>query len=66
MILAGEPVETGDALRWGLVHEVAPAGQLDAAVESAVTRLLQSDPGRATFARRAMVEDIVVAGTRTR
>jgi enoyl-CoA hydratase/carnithine racemase len=63
MILTGEPISTGDALRWGLVNEVAPGDSLGRAVEAAVARLLEGDPSRATFARRAMLEDLVVAGT---
>jgi enoyl-CoA hydratase/carnithine racemase len=63
MILTGDPIETDEALRWGLVHEVAPAEHFDVAVEHAVSRLLGADSARATFARRAMVEGIVVAGT---
>ena len=47
---------------WRLVHEVAPAESFSHAVDAAVTRLL-GDPSQSTFARRAMVEGIVVAGT---
>jgi enoyl-CoA hydratase/carnithine racemase len=63
MIFTGDPIGTDDALRWNLVHEVAPAEGFSDAVDAAVTRLLEGDPTRATFARRAMVEGIVVAGT---
>ncbi|MXW25243.1 MAG: enoyl-CoA hydratase/isomerase family protein [Dehalococcoidia bacterium] len=40
LILTGEPVGTEEALRWGLVTKVAPAAELDAAVEAAVVELL--------------------------
>lgn len=40
LILTGEPVGTEEALRWGLVTKVAPAAELDAAVEEAVGRAL--------------------------
>jgi enoyl-CoA hydratase/carnithine racemase len=62
MILTGDAIGTEDALRWRLVHEVAPAESFSHAVDAAVTRLL-GDPSQSTFARRAMVEGIVVAGT---
>ncbi len=40
LILTGEPVGTEEALRWGLVTKVAPAADLDAAVEETVEELL--------------------------
>ncbi|MYI86868.1 MAG: enoyl-CoA hydratase/isomerase family protein, partial [Dehalococcoidia bacterium] len=40
LILTGEPVGTAEALRWGLITRVAPAAELDAAVEAAVVELL--------------------------
>ncbi|MBA4180813.1 MAG: hypothetical protein C0506_09515 [Anaerolinea sp.] len=51
MILSGEPIEADDALRWGLVDRVA-AGELDAAVDEEVARLLALPPGQATRRRR--------------
>ena len=44
MILTGEPIGTVDALRWGLVSRVVPAGELDAAVEAEVARALSGEP----------------------
>lgn len=61
MILTGDPVDTRDALRWGLVDEVVEPGKLDAAVDLAVGRLL-ADVNRARLKRRAMVEGFVLAG----
>ena len=48
LILTGEPVGTEEALRWGLVTRVAPANELDAAVEEAVESALagEFEPGR--------------------
>ena len=40
LILTGEPVGTEEALRWGLITKKVPAGELDAAVEAEVERLL--------------------------
>ena len=52
LILTGEPIGAEEALRWGLVDAVAPAGELDAALEEALARAL-ADPEAATAARRA-------------
>jgi enoyl-CoA hydratase/carnithine racemase len=46
MILTGEPIDTAAALRWGLVHEVAPMGGLGGAIEATVARLLISPERR--------------------
>ena len=40
LILTGEPVGTEEALRWGLITKAVPAGELDAAVEAEVERVL--------------------------
>ena len=40
LILTGEAVGTEEALRWGLITKKVPAGELDAAVEAEVERLL--------------------------
>jgi enoyl-CoA hydratase len=52
LILTGEPVGTAEALRWGLVDRVAPAGTLATAVEHEVARIL-SEPAAVTARRRA-------------
>lgn len=43
MIVSGEPIDATAALRWGLVDELVPAAEIDAAVEAAVGRLLAGD-----------------------
>ncbi len=45
MVLAGEPIGTAEALRWGLVDSVVVEEGLDAAVEELLEEML-SDPGR--------------------
>ena len=40
LILTGEAVGTEEALRWGLITKKVPAGELDAAVEAEVERVL--------------------------
>jgi len=54
LILTGEPITTGDALRWGLVDEVTPAGQLDAAVDRHISRALTA-PGDLRARRMSML-----------
>lgn len=51
MILSGEPIGTEEALRWGLIDELADGG-LEAAVERAVGRLLAPAGADAARARR--------------
>lgn len=62
MILTGDPIDATSGLRWGLVHELAPADRFDTAVEAAVERLLAADADRVTLVRRGIVEGFVVAG----
>lgn len=44
IVIAAEPIDARTALEWGLVTEVVPAGELDAAVERWVARLLKGAP----------------------
>jgi methylglutaconyl-CoA hydratase len=50
--LTGEAFSADEALRIGLVHKVAPAAQLDAAVGDVVAALLQGAPGAQAKAKR--------------
>ncbi len=50
--LTGEAFSAEEALRIGLVHEVAPPAGLDAAVETVVGALLQGAPGAQAKAKR--------------
>jgi enoyl-CoA hydratase/carnithine racemase len=52
MILTGEPINTTAALRWGLVKQVVPAEQLDAAIEREIQRALA--PGGEALQTRRM------------
>jgi enoyl-CoA hydratase/carnithine racemase len=55
MILSGDPVDTGAALRWGLVQQVATPEALDEAVEAAIERVLGDGEGGVTARRLAQV-----------
>src|SRR5262245_36973154 len=44
MLLTGAPISARQALGWGLVNRVVPAGQLDEAVKQLVGPILASSP----------------------
>ena len=44
LIMTAENIDAATALAWGLIDQVAPAGGLDAAVETTVAALLQGAP----------------------
>ncbi len=55
VILSGEPFDTDAALRWRLVHEVVPEDRLDAAVETAIGRVLAGGGEAAKASRLALM-----------
>ncbi|MGH6918667.1 MAG: enoyl-CoA hydratase/isomerase family protein [Geminicoccaceae bacterium] len=57
LMLTGERITAYEAARIGLVHEVVPADQLDAAVETMVSHLLKGGPGALAAAKR-LVHDL--------
>jgi enoyl-CoA hydratase/carnithine racemase len=54
LLLTGETIGAGQALRWGLVDAVAPPGDLDDAVERLVRPILVSGP-RAVRLQKALI-----------
>lgn len=54
MIISGEPIGTEEALRWGLVKQVVPEAELDAAIDAEIERLLSMPWHEATAKRRAL------------
>lgn len=54
MIISGEPIGTEEALRWGLVKQVVPEAELDAAIDTEIERLLSMPWHEATAKRRAL------------
>jgi enoyl-CoA hydratase/carnithine racemase len=52
IMLLGEKFSAADALAWGLLERVAPAGSLDAAVETCIESLLTSQPGAVRLQKR--------------
>ena len=56
LLLTGETIDAGTALDWGMVEEVVPAGELDAAVERALDGILASGP-QAVRLQKALIAD---------
>jgi enoyl-CoA hydratase len=64
LLLLGETIDAGTALRWGLVERVVPADGLDAAVEACLAALLRAGP-RAIRLQKKLVrrwEELPVSG----
>lgn len=55
LLLTGETVDAATALAWGLVEEVVPSGELDAAVARAVDGILASGP-RAVRLQKTLID----------
>ncbi|HVC59037.1 MAG TPA: enoyl-CoA hydratase [Acetobacteraceae bacterium] len=56
LLLTGETIDAATALSWGLVEEVVPAAQLNAAVERALAGILASGP-RAIRLQKRLIGD---------
>jgi enoyl-CoA hydratase len=56
LLLTGETIEAATALSWGLVEEVLPPAQLNAAVERALSGILASGP-RAIRLQKALIAE---------
>lgn len=58
MILTGEPIDAGEALRIGLVSEVVPAGQLAARTQEIADRIAERGPLALQYAKEAVARGI--------
>jgi methylglutaconyl-CoA hydratase len=56
LALTGERFAAGEALRIGLVHEICPAGELEAAAARIVDELLQGAPEAAAMTKTLLAE----------
>jgi enoyl-CoA hydratase len=56
LLLGGETIDASAAFDWGLVEEVVPPGELDAAVERAIDGILASGP-QAVRLQKALIGD---------
>jgi enoyl-CoA hydratase/carnithine racemase len=54
--VTGERFDAGTALRIGLVHEVVPAGELEAAIDRIVSEILTAGPEAARHAKRLVLD----------
>jgi methylglutaconyl-CoA hydratase len=54
--VSGERFDAVTALRIGLVHEIVPAGELDAAVDRVVAEILTAGPEAARHAKRLVLD----------
>jgi methylglutaconyl-CoA hydratase len=63
LALTGERFAAAEALRIGLVHEVCPAGRLDAAAERVVDDLLMAAPEAAAMTKALVAEVVETPGT---
>jgi enoyl-CoA hydratase/carnithine racemase len=60
MLLTGEPVDARTALDWGLVNDVVPADDLDAAVDALVAQILRFSPRVIALGKRTFYDQIDV------
>jgi enoyl-CoA hydratase/carnithine racemase len=60
MLLTGRPVDARTALHWGLVNDVVPAGDLDAAVDALAAQILSFSPRVVGLGKRMFYDQIDV------
>jgi enoyl-CoA hydratase/carnithine racemase len=58
MLLTGEPIDADTALDWGLINEVVPAGQLDAAIERLIQAIARSSSYTVATGKHAFYDQI--------
>jgi enoyl-CoA hydratase/carnithine racemase len=58
MLLTGEPIDAGTALAWGLVNQVVPVEELDAAVDTLVEQIVRFSPRVIGLGKRAFYDQI--------
>jgi enoyl-CoA hydratase/carnithine racemase len=58
MLLTGEPIDAATALDWGLVNQVVPPAELDAAVDALAAQILRFSPRVVGLGKRAFYDQI--------
>jgi enoyl-CoA hydratase/carnithine racemase len=58
MLLTGRPIDAATALQWGLVNRVAPAEELDEAVQEFVDDILARSPAVIAGGKRAFYDQV--------
>jgi enoyl-CoA hydratase/carnithine racemase len=60
MLFTGQPVDARTALEWGLVNDIVPAAELDAAVDALVAQILCFSPRVVGLGKRMFYDQIDV------
>jgi enoyl-CoA hydratase/carnithine racemase len=58
MLLTGEPIDAATALDWGLVNQVVPADQLDAAIDHLVDAIARSSSYTVALGKQAFYDQV--------
>jgi enoyl-CoA hydratase/carnithine racemase len=58
MLLTAEPIDAATALEWGLLNQVVPVEQLDAAVDTLVGQIVRFSPRVIGLGKRAFYDQI--------
>jgi enoyl-CoA hydratase/carnithine racemase len=58
MLLTGEPIDAATALDWGLVNQVVPGAELDAAVERLVEAIARSSSYTVALGKQAFYDQV--------
>jgi enoyl-CoA hydratase/carnithine racemase len=58
MLLTGEPIDARTALDWGLVNQVVPPGELDAAVDALVEAIARSSSYTVAIGKQAFYDQV--------
>ena len=58
MLLTGDPIGAQQAMQWGLVNKVVPAGELDAATAELAAKLAAKPPASLTAGKRAFYQQM--------
>lgn len=61
MLLTGQPIDARTALDWGLVNDVVPSAQLDAAVDALVAQILCFSPRVVGLGKEMFYEQIDIS-----
>jgi enoyl-CoA hydratase/carnithine racemase len=58
MLLTGEPIDAHTALEWGLINQVVPADELEAAADRLVEAIARSSSYTVAIGKRAFYEQV--------
>jgi enoyl-CoA hydratase/carnithine racemase len=58
MLLVGDPISAQQAMQWGLVNRVVPAGELDAATAALAAKLAAKPPAQMAAGKRGFYQQM--------